>query len=371
MAAAPSQSAQVPAQVPKVARLNRPRRLVVEALGCGLLVVALEGAHHGADHLGVSATDARLFMSLAAGAVLACLTFVLQPLSGSHFNPALTFADALEDGTPWSDVPRYVLAQLSGGLAGRLVAHLMCGEPLLVSARAPAASSAQFLTELVSTFGLLIVVRGCVRTRPSTLPLAVSGYVAATVWFTDSRSLANPALVLARAVSSRSGAVHVLDVESFVAAQLLGAALAVCLFRWLLRPGRRVKPASRPWTVTFSCTQEGVAEVAATLLNGLALAERVRAIAASTEDAPRPAAGSRDEAPALVVRLAPAEAPAAEALLGEVWRLPPHELASSSEGQRQLRAALRGPIQRFLRERGWLRLYAVGGGLTERPRGHT
>ncbi|MGZ3460962.1 MAG: aquaporin, partial [Archangium sp.] len=115
---------QAPA-APPTGRLNRPRRLVVEALGCGLLVVALEGAHHGAEHLGVSATDGRLFMSLAAGAVLACLTLVLQPLSGAHFNPALTFADALEDGTPWRDVPRYVLAQLLGGLAGRLVAHLM------------------------------------------------------------------------------------------------------------------------------------------------------------------------------------------------------------------------------------------------------
>lgn len=348
--------------------MNRPRRLVVEALGCGLLVVALEGAHHGADHLGVSATDARLFMSLAAGAVLACLTFVLQPLSGAHFNPALTFADALEDGTPWSDVPRYVLAQLSGGLAGRLVAHLMCGEPLLISARDPAASSAQFLTELVSTFGLLIVVRGCVRARPSAIPLAVAGYVAATVWFTDSRSLANPALILARAVSSRTGAVHVLDVESFVAAQLLGAALAVCLFRWLQLPGKPLAPPSRPWTVTFSCTQAGVAELAATLLNGLALSARVRAIAAAPEETPRPPPDSRDEAPSLVLRLARMGSSGPEAFLGEVWRLPPQALAASSEGQRELRAALRGPIQRFLRERGWLRLYAVGDQLAEEPR---
>ena len=223
--------------------------MAVEALGCGLLVVALEGAHHGAEHLGVGPIGGRLFMSLAAGAVLACLTLALQPLSGAHFNPALTFADALEDGTPWRDVPRYALAQFTGGLAGRLVAHLMCGEPLLLTARTPAASSSQFLTELVCTFGLLVIVRGCVRTRPAATPFAVAGFVAATVWFTDSRSLANPALILARAASTRTGALHMLDVESFVAAQLLGAALAVCLFRWLLRPAE--PESSQPWTVVF------------------------------------------------------------------------------------------------------------------------
>lgn len=351
-------TAAIPAPAtPAGGRLNRPRRLAVEALGCGLLVVALEGAHHGAEHLGVSATDGRLFMSLAAGAVLACLTLVLQPLSGAHFNPALTFADALEDGTPWRDVPRYVLAQLLGGLAGRLVAHLMCGEPLLIATHTPAANSAQFLTELVSTFGLLVVVRGCVRLRPSATPLAVAGYVAATVWFTDSRSLANPALVLARAVSTRAGAVHPLDVESFVAAQLLGAALAVCLFRWLLV--KDVKP-SRLRTVVFHCTQAGVAELAAALFNGLASAERARAIPSplstgSARELPGP-----HEPPPLVVRLVAAgESPGDLGAQGECWSLPLHE-SGTPDGERRLRAALRTPLQRFLRAHGWLRLYAVG-----------
>ncbi|XXF74975.1 aquaporin [Myxococcaceae bacterium GXIMD 01537] len=222
------------------------RRLATEALGCGLLVVALEGAHHVAERLGATATEGRLFMSLAAGAVLACLMLALRPLSGGHFNPALTFADALEDGTPWQRVPLYALAQLLGSLAGRLTAHLMCGEPLLIAARPPAASSAQFLTEVVATFGLLVVVRGSVRARPSSTPFVIAAYVAATVWFTDSRSLANPALVLARAASAVPSAIRPLDVESFVAAQLLGAALAVCLFRWLLgREGPAPTPPSR------------------------------------------------------------------------------------------------------------------------------
>ncbi|NTX52846.1 aquaporin [Myxococcus sp. CA039A] len=344
-------------------RLNRPRRLAVEALGCGLLVVALEGAHHGAEHLGVSATDGRLFMSLAAGVVLACLTLVLQPLSGAHFNPALTFADALEDGTPWRDVPRYVLAQLGGGLVGRLVAHLMCGEPLLIATRAPSASSAQFLTELVATFGLLVVVRGCVRSRPSATPLVVAGYAAATVWFTDSRSLANPALILARAVSTRASALHAMDVESFVAAQMLGATLAVLLFRWLMMPAE--KPAHRPWCVVFQCSRPTVAEQAVTVFNGLSAQDRARATvdgAACDGDANGP--------PPLVVRLVLAgeDAPPL-AGGGASWRVPMSEDGTPDEVQR-LRASLREPIQRLLRERGWSRLHAVGDAAHEAPR-HT
>ncbi|MET0406024.1 MAG: aquaporin, partial [Cystobacter sp.] len=299
-------------------RLTRPRRLGVEALGCGLLVMALEGAHHGAKHLGLRGADARLFLALVAGVVLLGLTRVLQSFSGAHFNPALTFADALEDGTPWRDVPRYVLAQFAGGLAGRFLAHLLCGEPLLITAPTPTADPARFLTELVTTFGLLVVVRGCARSRPRATPVALAAYVAATVWFTDSRSLANPALVLSRAVTSHASAVHPLDVETLVASQLLGAALAVCLFRWLQRPG----PASPgPWTIICLSPQEGVAELAATLLNTLAAPARVQAIAPPPEQEERtlaPSATPSARTATLVLRLVPAGASSDAALLGEV-----------------------------------------------------
>jgi len=287
--------------------------------------------------------------------VLACLTLVPRPWSGAHFNPALTFADALEDGTPWKDVPLYVLAQLAGGLAGRLIAHLLCGEPLLLTALAPAATSAHFLTELVSTFGLLVVVRGCARNRPSATPFAVAAYVAATVWLTDSRSLANPALVLARAASSQSSSVHLLDVETLVVSQLLGAALAVCLFRWLQRPARASPPG--PWTVLCLSPQEGVAELAASLLNRLAAPARVQAIASPPSDEGSVGAQACARQAILVLRLVPAGASRDAALLGEVWQLSPLEL----------HAALRGRLQRFLRERGWLRLYAVGDPLAPGP----
>ncbi|MFP2959457.1 aquaporin [Myxococcus sp. 1LA] len=343
-----------------VARLNRSRRLVVEALGCGLLVVALEGAHHGAEHLGVGATDGRLFMSLAAGAVLACLAFVLQPLTGAHFNPALTFADALEDGTPWRDVPLYVLAQLGGAVAGRLVAHVMCHEPMLVTAHEPAASAAQFATELVSTFGLLVMVRGCVRSRPTALPLVVAGYLAATIWFTESRALANPALILARAVSTRPSAVHPMDVESFIAAQLLGAALAVLLFRWLQRVPELKQ--ARVWSVVFQCSKPEVAQQAVGIFNHLASPARAQATTQLRAD--------DDEAlPPLVVRLVLAgESPDAAGHGGASWQLTLPADAVSSEDSR-VRAELRAPIHQLLRNRGWLRLYAVGDAAQEGPGG--
>ncbi|CAM4501567.1 MULTISPECIES: aquaporin [Myxococcus] len=351
---------QSPAAPDDVARMNRSRRLVVEALGCGLLVVALEGAHHGAEHLGVSATDGRLFMSLGAGAVLACLAYVLQPLTGAHFNPALTFADALEDGTPWRDVPLYVLAQVGGAVAGRWVAHVMCHEPMLVGASEPTASLAQFVTELVSTFGLLVMVRGCVRNRPTAIPLVVAGYLAATVWFTDSRALANPALILARAFSTRPSAMHSMDVESIIAAQLLGAALAVLLFRWLQRTPRMKQ--ARVWPIVFECSRPEVAQQAVGIFNHLASPQRARATTQWH-------AGDDTDLPPLIVRLVLAGEPTEPSHPdGVSWQLRVPADAVTTEEPR-LRAELRAPIRQLLRNRGWLRLHAVGDAAREGPSG--
>ncbi|EAU65246.1 MIP family protein [Stigmatella aurantiaca DW4/3-1] len=286
-------------------------------------------------------------MSFAAGSVLACLTLALRPLSGAHFNPALTFAGALEEHAPWQEVPLYVLAQVLGSLGGRLLAHLMCHEPLLLTAREPAASDAQFLTEAVATFGLLVVVSGCMRTRPAATPFVIPAYVAATVWFTDSRSLANPALVLARAASERPDLIRPFDVESFVAAQLLGAALAVCLFRWLFNPRSRE---ARPHTVLFDCPVAGPPEVAAALFNQLAHPQRARARVPSFED--------RTAKSCWRVLLEPEGSPAAPGPHEERWSLP----ALSSSREENLRAwqtALRPRIQELLERQGWERLHLV------------
>lgn len=364
------------------------RRLVTEALGCALLVVALEGSHHVAEHLGASATEGRLFMSLSCGAVLACLLWVLRPLSGAHLNPALTLADALGDRTPWREVPLYALAQLSGSLVGRLVAHRMCNEPLLLTARMPAADGARFLTEMVATFGLLVVVRGCVRTRPSATPLAIAGYVAATVWFTDSRSLANPALVLARAASAHVGVMSPWEVESFVAAQLLGAALAVFLFRWLL--GGAPRPAATAVeTVVFECAEAGPAHLAAALFNSLVHPQRARAVVASAPDrsaTPPHAVGTlmrevnlrpaplrrRDEVLGrrVIVLDVSGGAPAADSPHAERWSLPMGG-SSGIEGPRALYTALRPRVRQLLAQRGWERLHAVEGTSPEGPQAVT
>lgn len=353
--------------------------MATEALGCGLLVVALEGAHHIADHLGASAMEGRLFMSLAAGSVLACLTLALRPLSGAHFNPALTFADALEEGAPWQEVPLYALAQMLGGLAGRLLAHLMCSEPLLIAVRAPAASSAQFLTEVVATFGLLVVVCGCVRMRPSAIPFAIAAYVGATVWFTDSRSLANPALVLARAASARPSTIRPFEVESFVAAQLLGAALAVCLFRWLF--GRNARD-ERPQTVIFACAVPGPAHLAASLFNSLAHLQRARAVAhppARGEAIPAPVEnlirksglapasfGLHAEEPGWVIHLEiPGTAPSPRSHQ-ERWVLSAQPLSSAADA-RALAEELRPRIRQLLARHGWERLHAVESPSPEGP----
>ncbi|MCY1031984.1 aquaporin [Corallococcus sp. BB11-1] len=367
------------------APLDLRRRLATEALGCGLLVVALEGSHHVAEHLGASATEGRLFVSLSCGALLACLLWVLRPLSGAHLNPALTFADALGERTPWREVPLYVLAQLCGSLVGRLVAHRMCNEPLLLAARPPAADGARFLTEMVATFGLLVVVRGCVRTRPAAMPLAIAGYVAATVWFTDSRSLANPALVLARAASAHLGVMNPLEVESFVAAQLLGAALAVLLFRWLLGGAPRPAPAALE-TVVFECADPGPAHLAAALFNTLAHPERACAVAA-----PPPSASEAGAPPAvealmkdLHLRRAPlrdrgvpashyvlievaGQAPGMDARVRERWSLPALSLTDDT-GAKALQAALRPRILQLLARRGWERLHVVSNPTPEGPR---
>ncbi|WP_224366422.1 aquaporin [Hyalangium versicolor] len=361
-------------------RVDLRRRMATEALGCGLLVVALEGAHHIAEHLGASALEGRLFMSLAAGSVLACMTLVLRPLSGAHFNPALTFADALEEGAPWHEVPLYAVSQMLGGLAGRLLAHVMCSEPLLIAVRAPAAGTAQFLTELVATFGLLVVVCGCVRLRPSSTPFAIAAYVAATVWFTDSRSLANPALVLARAASARPDTIRPFEVESFVAAQLLGAALAVCLFRWLL--GRNVR-AEAPRKVVFTCAVPGPAQLAAALFNSLAHPQFAFAEAAhpSTGEAgvPAPVEGLirrmgltpavlrvRAQEPEWVILLELPEGPPLRQRYQERWLLPARPL-ESSEDARALAEELRPRLRQLLVRQGWERLHVVESPSREGP----
>jgi glycerol uptake facilitator-like aquaporin len=179
---------------------------------------------------------ALLANTIATGAALLTLILTFGPISGAHLNPAVTLADASQGGLAWREVPLYVGAQMAGAFAGIAAAHLMFGEPLFFASRRVRAGGAQLFSEFVATFGLLSVIWGCARLRPSAVPFAVAAWITAAYWFTASTSFANPAVTLARAASDTFAGIRPADAPGFVLAQLAGAAAATILFRWLIPP---------------------------------------------------------------------------------------------------------------------------------------
>jgi glycerol uptake facilitator-like aquaporin len=184
---------------------------------------------------------ALLANTLATGAALAALIVTFGPISGAHFNPAVTLAAAVEGGISWREVPAYLGAQVTGAFAGVGAAHLMFGLPLFFASRHVRSGPAQLWSEFVATFGLLLVILGCSRTRPAAVPWAVGTYIAAAYWFTASTSFANPVVTAARAASDTFAGIRPADVPAFIVAQLAGAAAATALSRWLV-PVREAKP---------------------------------------------------------------------------------------------------------------------------------
>ena len=181
------------------ARGSLSRRLAAEALGTAFLLAAVVGSGIMGDRLaGGNVAIALLANTLATGAALAVLILIFGPISGAHFNPVVTLADATEGGLGWRDVPLYIAAQLLGAFSGVAAAHLMFGAPLFFASRQVRAGSAQAFSEFVATFGLLAVIWGCARLRATAVPFAVAAYIMAAYWFTASTSFANPAVTLAR-----------------------------------------------------------------------------------------------------------------------------------------------------------------------------
>ncbi len=220
-----------------------PRRATAELLGTALLVAVVIGSGIMAESLaGGNGAVALLANTLATGAGLVALILTFGPVSGAHFNPVVTVADAGPGGTAWRDVPVYVVAQIAGGLLGAACAHLMFGKPIFLAAHRARAGAPQLLGELVATFGLLSVIRGTGRTRPAATPYAVATYVTAAYWFTSSTSFANPAVTIARAASDTFAGIRPADVPGFIAAQILGGAAGTLLFRWLLPRAPAVHP---------------------------------------------------------------------------------------------------------------------------------
>ena len=219
------------------------RRAAAEALGTGLLVAAVVGSGIMGERLAGGNTALALLANTAAtGAALVALILALGPLSGAHFNPIVTLADTLDGKLPWGDLPAYVTAQVVGGFLGTAIANLMFEGPVFSLSRHARHGPAQLLSEIVATFGLLLIIGLCARRRPSAVPFAVAAYITAAYWFTASTSFANPAVTLARALSDSFAGIRPIDVPGFIMAQGVGGATAVMLVRWLL-PRR---PADRP-----------------------------------------------------------------------------------------------------------------------------
>lgn len=211
------------------------RAIVSEGIGTALLVAAVVGSGIMGERLsGGNMALALLANSIATGAVLVTLIFTFGPLSGAHFNPAVSLAAAFEGGFPWRRVPGYVLAQTTGAILGVMSAHVMFELPLMTLSRHSRVGAAQLFSEFVATFGLLVVVHGTGK-RAAVVPLTVAAYITAAYWFTSSTSFANPAVTIARGLTDTFSGIAPAGVPGFIAAQLLGALAATLLFRWIGR----------------------------------------------------------------------------------------------------------------------------------------
>jgi glycerol uptake facilitator-like aquaporin len=211
------------------------RRVSAELIGTALLLAVVVGSGIMGERLaGGNAAIALLANTLATGAGLVALILTFGPISGAHFNPAVTLADAAQGGTPWKEVPAYIMAQIAGAVCGTAVANVMFGLPVFFASRHARAGSAQLFSESIATFGLIAVILSCARRRSAVAPFAVGAYITAAYWFTSSTSFANPAVTLARSLSDTFAGIRPIDVPGFVVAQLIGAAAATILFWWLM-----------------------------------------------------------------------------------------------------------------------------------------
>lgn len=225
-------------------KFSLPARLTAEFVGTAFLLAAVVGSGIMGERLAAgNVAIALLANAIATGAALVALILTFGPVSGAHFNPAVTLADAFQRGLPWRDVPGYASAQLLGAFVGVACAHLMFGLALFSKSRHSRSGAAQLFSEFVATFGLMSVIWGCSRLRPMLMPFAVGAYITAAYWFTASTSFANPAVSVARAMTDTFSGIRPADVLGFVGAQLLGAGASTALFRWLVPPSPPVSPA--------------------------------------------------------------------------------------------------------------------------------
>ncbi|HET7719286.1 MAG TPA: aquaporin [Acidimicrobiales bacterium] len=210
------------------------RRVVAEALGTGLLVLAVIGSGIAGSQLSGDAAIQLLVNALATAGALVAIILAVGPVSGGHLNPAVTLADMVLGGLSPTEAGWYCLGQVAGGVAGAVVANLMFSEPAIELATTSRGSGALWLSEVVATFGLLLVIFGVSRSgRAAVAPFAVAAYIGGAYFFTSSTSFANPAVTAARSLSDTFAGIHPGSVPAFVACQLAGAGLGVALTRYL------------------------------------------------------------------------------------------------------------------------------------------
>lgn len=211
------------------------RALAAEGIGTALLLAAVVGSGMMGEQLsGGNVAIALLANTLATGATLVALILTFGPVSGAHFNPAVSFADAFQGGLAWSDATRYALVQTAGAVFGVAVAHVMFAKPVFALSVHERNGFSQALSEFVATFGLLSVIWGCSRGQPKAVAFAVGAYITGAYWFTASTSFANPAVTIARTLTDTFAGIRPVDAPMFIAAQAIGAAASTALFLWLV-----------------------------------------------------------------------------------------------------------------------------------------
>jgi glycerol uptake facilitator-like aquaporin len=216
------------------------QRLAAEGLGTGLLVTTVVGSGIMAENLaGGNVALALLGNTLSTGAILVVLIMVFGPISGAHFNPAVSLVMAIRRELSAIALPLYVVAQVIGGCAGTWAAHLMFELPVLQLGEKVRTGGPQWFAEGLATFGLLVTILGVSRFRPTAVPVAVGLYITAAYWFTASTSFANPAVTIARAFTKSFSGIAPVDVPMFIVAQFVGALTALALMAWLLGQGIR------------------------------------------------------------------------------------------------------------------------------------
>jgi glycerol uptake facilitator-like aquaporin len=221
---------------------DMPRRLVAEALGTALLVATVVGSGIMAESLTRDVALALLGNTLATGAILVVLISILGPISGAHFNPAVTLIFALKRDLTSREALLYVAAQLAGGIAGTVLAHAMFALPLWDPSLKIRTGGAQWLAEGVAAFGLVATILAGVKFNRAAIPWLVGLYITSAYWFTSSTSFANPAVAIARSLTNTFSGIRPVDLPGFIVAEFCGAVVALVLTNWLLRAASETVP---------------------------------------------------------------------------------------------------------------------------------